>query len=603
MQDFKQRTLIQESAGKIGQIISIAGWVHNLRKLGKLNFLLLRDRSGVLQVVVQDEVELEKIRNLQPGSVLGITGKVSATENTDLKVELVDPKIEMINAVTEAWPIEINKPEMNVNLDTLLENRAISLRHPQQAAIFKIQGVMAQAYREFMVKNGFVEYFGPAMLASASEGGAELFRINYMGKPAILAQSNQLYKQMMVGVYERVFAMQKWFRAENSNTRRHLTEGIQYEFEMGFIDSISDVMDKLNEVLITMLAAVEEKCQTELKLIGKQLVSMPADKRIPRLKFKEAVGIVAEITGEDTASWDDLTTESEKVLCEYARKQFGSDFIFITNYPKGKFYAYRDENGEFHNFDLLCREAEIVSGGRRIDNYDQLVASIQKEGLNPEDFAEYLSIFKYGMPPHGGFGLGLERFTMMALGLDNIREATLFPSDTKRIASQSVADPKVFGPVAIKKAIKQLFVDADLEFEVTKHEPTPTSEDSAKVRGLSLESGIKALILRDKKSGKNIMVNVPAHRKLDMSKVNEQLGKGVYKFEFERPEAIQEKYGLQVGGVPPFGHVFGIDTYIDGSVYGTEIVAFNNADQSESLICKSEDLAKVLSAKVGDFAA
>jgi len=601
----KPRSLVSESISQIGSRIKIAGWLANVRKLGKLNFVLVKDRSGVVQVVVEAGAEFDKVKSLQPGSVLELEAEVQATANTELGVELINPIINVINAVTAGWPVEINKPELNVNIDTLLENRAITLRHPKQAAIFKVQGVMAQTYRQFMIDNGFTEYFGPAILASASEGGAELFRVDYMGKPAILAQSNQLYKQMMVGVYERVFAMQKCFRAENSNTRRHLTEIMQFEFEMGFIKDMSEVMEKIEAVTSHIVRQVAVKCGREIALLGVRLVQLPESGKYPRLKFTEALELVAKLTAEDTSKWDDLSTDSEKVLCEWSRQTHGSDFIFVTNYPKGKFYAYRDAVGVLQNFDLLCRDAEISSGGRRIDNYESLVASIKRDGLNPDDFSEYLSIFKYGMPPHGGFGLGMERFTMLMLGLDNIREATLFPSDTKRIASQTVATAKIFGQEAIKREVKLLFVNADVEFSVLKHEPTPTSEDAAKVRGLELSTGVKALILREKKSGKNVLINIPAHKKLDMGKVSAFFatqGQGA-KFEFEKPDVINASTGLVVGGVPPFGHVFGIETYIDSSVFATETAAFNNADQRESLLCKSADLRKVLTAKEGNFCA
>lgn len=600
------RTLTSELPGAKNNNaeVLVKGWLHNLRVMGKLAFVTLRDRTGMVQVVVDDQETIKAIKNLQPGSILYVIGKINPTVKTDLGVEIINPKIEVVNAVTDAWPLEINKPELNANLDTILENRALALRHPKQAAIFKIQGVMAQAYREFMVKEGFFEFFGPAMIASSSEGGAEVFKLNYFGSEATLAQSNQLYKQIMVGVYERVFGMAKWFRAEKSNTRRHLTEGTQYEFEMGFINDFHDVMDVLDSVLRHMLAAVNEKCQPQLSLLGVELVKAPASQKIPRYKFSDAIRVYTERTGVDTTGWKDLDPDSEKELCQYAREKYGSDFIFVTNYPKGVFYAYKDEEGVYHNFDLLCREAEIVSGGRRIDNHDKLVEAIRSVGMNPDSFSEYLSIFKYGMPPHGGFGLGLERFTMMALGLENVREASLFPSDTKRIASQALQEKRVSGAEQIKKAIKQLFVDNDLEFQVLKHEPTPTSEDAARVRGLDLGTGIKALILKDKKTGDNVLVAIPADKKLDIKAVTAAYSELVNKdakLEFENPVIIKERYGLEVGGVPPVGEVFGVKTLVDQSVFAQERVAFNNSDQSESLLCKSVDLDKIIGGKRGNY--
>ncbi len=594
-----KRLILKELSKKATKQVFIKGWIHNIRELGSIVFVILKDRSGKIQIVVENEKDVDILSKLQPGTILYVKGKVQKTDKTKEGVEIIEPKIEYINKVKKAWPIEINKPNLRENIDTILDYRALSLRHEKQAAVFKIQGVMAQAYREFMIENGFKEFFGPAMTASSSEGGTEVFKLDYFGKQATLAQSNQLYKQIMVGVFERVFGMAKWFRAENSNTRRHLTEGMQYEFEMGFIDGLEDIFEKLEGVIRYMLEKTEEKCQEELQLLEIKLTQVPEKEKFPVLHFSKAIKIVEKRTGEDTRNWDDLTPEAERELCAYAREKYNSDYIFIKHFPKGVFYAYKDEKGVFHNFDLLCREAEIVSGGRRVDNYDKLVEAIEKEGMDPKDFKEYLSIFKYGMPPHGGFGLGFERFTMLALGLENIRQATIFPSDPKRVAAQHLPDNGIKGAEKIKKEIKKLFVEADLEFQVLKHKPTPTSKDSAKVRGLDINTGVKSLILKEKKSGKNVLVNVPAHKKLDIKAFerfyienNKNVKKA--KFEFEKPERIKKLYGLEVGGVPPFGEVFGVKTYIDPRIFDTEKSAFNNSDQKESLLCKSADLKKVL---------
>jgi nondiscriminating aspartyl-tRNA synthetase len=599
-----ERTLNSQLSDKIASKVLVKGWLHNFRLLGKLGFAMLRDRTGLVQVVVDEAKVLDELKALQPGSVLEVEAEVAATDKTELGVELIKPAVKIVNAVTHPWPVEINKPELKANLDTVLENRALTLRHQRNIAIFKIQGEMARAYREYMANQGFTEFFGPAMTASSSEGGAEIFKFDYFGGEATLAQSNQLYKQMMVGVYEGVFAMQKWFRAENSNTRRHLTEGLQYEFELGFIDSIDDVLLHLEGAVSHMINSVAMNCAKELAVLGNNLVKLPEPgKRFPRLKFSETAEILAKRMGEDTSTWDDMSTEAERELCAYAREEYGTDFIIVTNYPKGKFYAYRDETGMIHNFDLLCRDAEIVSGGRRVDNYDKLVAAIKAEGMNPDAFSEYLSIFKYGMPPHGGFGLGFERFTMLALGLDNIREASMFPSDTKRVASQQIQLKKVFGPGAIKRAIKQLFVESGVDFQVLTHEPTPTSEDAAKVRGFELGTGVKALILRNKKTGANLMVAIPADKKLNIKAVEAKYAvkNPGAKLEFEKPETITERYGLVIGGVPPFGHVFGVETYADKSILDTEVAAFNNAEQTESLLTTSKAIEQTLVAEWGEF--
>lgn len=605
-----KRTLAKETKTKIGESLLLKGVVHNARIMGKLAFIILKDRSGKVQVVVTDPDLVKELKALGTGSILEVEGLVKESDKTDLGVEVEASTVRVINAVTAAWPVEINKPDLKANLDTLLENRALTLRHDNQAAIFKIQGTMSQAYREYMVANDFTEFFGPAMIASSSEGGAEIFKLDYFGKKATLAQSNQLYKQIMVGVYERVFGMAKWFRAENSHTRRHLTEGTQYEFELGFIESLEDIFVYLEGAIKAMLRAVEEKHQHELEVLGSELVRLPAAEgktkgRFPKLTFSEAIKIVAERTGEDTTAWDDLTTESERELCSYAREQYETDFLIVTNYPKGKFYAYKDESGTYHNFDLLCREAEIVSGGRRVDNYDVLVSEIEAEGMDPAAFEEYLSIFKYGMPSHGGFGLGMERFTMLALGLENIREASLFPSDPTRVASQQLADERISGADQIKKLIKQQFVEADAEFSILKHEPTPTSEDSQRVRaeaGAPTTAGVKALIMRDKKTGENFMAAIPHDQRLDRKALEARVG---CKLEFEKPELILKRYGLEVGGIPPFGQVFGIPTFVDAKVFASStdsaMSSFNVGELTESLICPTSELQKVLPGEVGEF--
>lgn len=428
-----KRTLIQNL--KKGQEATIQGWLHNFRNLGNVGFAHVRDRTGIVQAVFEGKEAIEELDHCQVGTVLELEGAVLAQKSGQL--ELSNPHYKILSKVTSVPPVQFQVKELKENLDTLLDHRAISLRHERYRAIFKIQMTLVQAYREFLTQEGFVEYFGPAMTAASSEGGSEVFKIPYFDGEATLAQSNQMYKQIMVGVYERVFSLAKWFRAENSNTRRHLTEGSQFEFELGFIKDFHDVMDHLDAVLRHMIAAVHQNCEQELEHIGYEKIQVPQAK-FPRISFAEACEIFAGMSGQDTSDWKDLTTEAERALCDYARKEYGSDFIFITNYKKGVFYAYKDEEGVYQNFDLLCREAEVVSGGQRIHKLEQLSQAIEEAGLELAAFSEYLSIFRHGMPPHGGFGMGLERLTMLFLGLDNIREASLFPSDPKRVASQHV---------------------------------------------------------------------------------------------------------------------------------------------------------------------
>jgi len=430
-----ERTLIGQLTEKIGEEVMLKVYLKHNRDLGGVTFLIVEDRTGKAQVVLERAELLELVKNLHFGSVLEIYGKVAKSKSRGFPVEVVAGEIKILCAVNEVMPVDLERNRLKISIDTELDHRSLTLQHEENKAIFKIQARLVQAYREYMISLGATEFFGPAIIGASSEGGAEIFRVPYFGHKATLAQSSQLYKQTLVKVFERVFAVAKCFRAENSNTRRHLTEATQYEFEMGFINDFNDVMEVLEGAIRFMIGAIQKDCAGELAFLKTNLPLLPEGK-FPRIKFGEVKEILAGKL--DLAGEKDMTTETEKMICAYTREKFGSDFVFITNFEKGVFYCYKDENGVYQNFDLLCREAEIVSGGRRIDNYEKLVASITGSGMKPADFSEYLEIFKYGMPPHGGFGLGLERSTMLFLGLDNIRKTTLFPSDPKRVAGKRV---------------------------------------------------------------------------------------------------------------------------------------------------------------------
>jgi len=432
-----ERSYVKELSSQVGQKVLVKGYVTAIRKHGSLAFLNLRDRSGNVQIVINDRKNLDLIDDLNLSSVISVNGDVVESSATKLGVEIQNPEIFVLTKVNEILPIEVYKDSLNIHLDTDLDYRSISIRQEKYRAIFKVQAVLVAAYREYMTGASATEFFGPAMTSASSEGGAEVFNLPYFESKATLAQSNQLYKQMMIPVFEKVFALQKWFRAENSNTRRHLTEGSQMEFEMGFIDSFSDVMDELENVMRFMLEKVRENCVFELEYLKIDLPITP-EGQFPRLKFSEVKEILEKEYGMSTKHWKDMTTEGEKAILDYSREKLGSEFLFITNFDKGVFYAYKDVNGVYQNFDLLCREAEIVSGGQRVHDYETLLSSIKEAGMNSDDLEEYLAIFKYGMPPHGGFGIGLERLTMLVLGLENIREATLFPSDPRRVAGKRV---------------------------------------------------------------------------------------------------------------------------------------------------------------------
>ncbi len=591
------RIISTETKQKIGEKVEVRGWINSVRLLGKIGFLILRDRGGNIQVVLENADQIAKVKHLQPGSIVTVLGTVSESTQTDLGIELINPEIEVVSAVTEALPVEYNKRELNADIDTILDYRPLTLRNERIRAVFKIQATMVGAYREYLTNNGFTEFFGPNIISASSEGGTELFTVNYFDEEVKLSQSAQLYKQMMVGVYERVFALMKCFRAEKSNTRRHLTEATQFEFEMGFIDSVDDVMDMLESTVKYMVKKVKEVNAHELKVLGKEIVLAPEDVKFPRITFKDALQLYFDRTGKDERHEIDLSPDAERELCKYAHEEFGTDFIFVTQFLRKKtaFYAHpNEENPEVTNyFDLLCREAEICSGGQRIHEHDMLEDSLRLKGLNPDDFRDYLAIFKYGMPKHGGFGMGMERLTMLMLGLENIREATLFPSDTKRVASVGLKRKKVTGDI-LSKRIRVMMEEKGIKFEYQKHEPVRTSEEAAAVRGTKLEEGIKALILRGKQTGKNIMFCLPATEKIDMNKLKELEGES---FEFEKPEVILEKYGIEVGGVPPFGFLFGLKTYYSKTIK-QETSNFNSGTRTDSITIKTADLLDLVGTEV-----
>jgi nondiscriminating aspartyl-tRNA synthetase len=593
-----ERTLIAKLKENLEQQVLLKGSIQNIRDLGKIMFLILRDRTGQVQIVIEDQALITDLRKLQPGSILKIEGKVSATNSTELGVEIHAPKLEVLQAVTEQWPLDLTKKEISANLETLLDHRPISLRHQRSQAIFKIQARMVQAYREFLIKEGFVEFFGPNIIGASSEGGTELFKVDYFDNEAMLSQSAQLYKQMMVGVYERVFALMKCFRAENSNTRRHLTEATQFEFEMGYIEDFTEIMDMLERIIKYIVEVINNDCAAELSVLGVELAKAPKDVAFPRVNFHDALELVFKRTGVDERGEMDLSPMAEAELCKYAREEHGTDFIFVPHFLRKKtaFYAKANEqNPEVTNyFDLLCREIEIASGGQRINDYDELVESLKLKGLDPEHFTDYLSIFKYGMPKHGGFGMGMERLTMMLLGLDNIRESTLFPSDPKRIAGVRISGKTFFGESLFPEILRRLRKN-NIEFKHLEHKAASTSEESANIRGTKLEQGVKALILRSKKTGKNYMVCVRADLKLNLKLIEGIVGE---KLEFESPEGIKDRYGLDLGAIPPFGNLLGLNVYITKNILEQEEIAFNAGTKSDSILMKSKDLVRMTQAEL-----
>jgi len=598
-----RRVLASELQQHVNTTVKLRGWLNNLRPFGKLNFLILRDRSGFTQVVIEDKEEFKKVSHLQPGSILTITGKAIMSSQAGLGAEIVSPKIEVESPIHDVPPIDYYKPEIQSDLEFILDNRPIALRNRQIQAVFKIQSAIAHAYRLYMhdVVQA-VEYFAPNLIGASSEGGAEFFTVDYFGHTATLAQSSQLYKQIMVGVNERVFALMPFFRAEPSHTPRHLTEGKQLEFEMGFFDHWHELLDIQENCIKYIVKYLHEQCASDIATLGGKIIKAPENVPFPRLTFAEAQELYFQRTGIDERHEPDLSPAAERELCQYASEKFGTDLLFVIDWKTSKrpFYAYpMENNSELTNtFDLLCNGTEITSGGQRRHTYDAMLEGIKMKGMNPGDFTDYLSIFKYGMPPHGGFGMGLERLTMTILKLKNIREASLFPSDPKRIAGNKIKAHLFFGSENIRNEIIRLIKHFEMKYEHLKHEPTPTSEDSARVRGTLPEEGVKALILRGKQTKKNYQLNIPSHLKLDMKAVAEAVGE---KCEFEDPAIILERFGIAVGGIPPFGQLLNLDTYFDEKISKCPRAAFNCGMQTESIIMQTDDLVKLVQPKIGNF--
>jgi nondiscriminating aspartyl-tRNA synthetase len=431
-----ERVYSTDISKHIGKKITVKGWVHKLRKLGAISFLVIRDRDGLVQAIIDAGSENDKIKDLTTESVVSITGDVVAEARAPQGAEIHVTGVEIISPVTEDVPISLNKKDLNVNLDTLFDNRPLTLRAPSQRAIFKVQGEILAGFRDFLSDKKFTEINTPKIVEAGLEtGGAEMFDFKYFGKKAYLSQSPQMYKQIMVGVHERVFETAFIYRAEKHSTSRHLNEYLSLDLEMGFISSWTDIMDLEEEMLRSIMSRLEKESADELALLGATLPNM--DKDIPRLKLSEVQEILEKEYKEKCLGEPDLEPIHERQICEYAAKHLGSEFVFVTHYPVSKrpFYTYEDpENpGETLSFDLLFRGVEITTGGQRFHLYNDYVERMKGRGMDIADWSDYLSVFKFGMPPHGGLAIGCERITAKILGLDNAKEASLFPRDINRL--------------------------------------------------------------------------------------------------------------------------------------------------------------------------
>lgn len=430
-----ERTLILDCNNKILEAVKIAGFVGAKRDHGKITFLDIVDRSGLIQVVVGGG----KAADLHPQDVVSIIGKVNKRPenltNNNIPTGAIEIYTEDLQVLSKAQelPFDIGMKELDLQLPTLLDFRSLTLRHPKVKAIFKVQASLLSGFRQAALDLGCMEIVVPTIVAGATEGGAEVFKVDYFDKKAYLSQSPQLYKQMLVPVYERVFTIAKAYRAEPSVTTRHLTESTQMDIEIGFIE-FKDLLDFLEQVATSMLKAAEEKCKDILEDFGVEKIGF---EKIPRLSLREAQEVIFKEFGRDNKKEKDLTPQDEIDLCKWSKQKYNSDFVTITHFPTSAkpFYTMPDPKDPEYSlsYDLLFRGLEILSGSQRINDYDILVANIKDRGMNPESFELYLQAFKYGCPPEGGFSFGLERVTMHFLNLANVREASLFPRDMERV--------------------------------------------------------------------------------------------------------------------------------------------------------------------------
>lgn len=417
-----------------GEEVRINGAIHKIRDMGDMAFIVLRKREGLVQTVYEEGLTNISIKDLHEEDTVEVSGVVAKEERAPQGFEIRLREVKVLSQPTEAMPIAVNKWKLNTSLEAKLDYRPLTLRNVRERAKFRIQEGIVRGFRDFLQQKGFTEIHSPKIGARGAEGGANLFRLEYFHKHAVLAQSPQFYKQMMVGVFDRVFEAAPVFRAEKHNTKRHLNEYTSLDFEMGYIDSFQDIMEMETGFLQYTMKLLEKDYEKELQLLG---VTLPKTDRIPQVRFDEAKKLVAEKYGHVIRNPYDLEPEEEVLIGRYFKEEMDADFVFVTHYPSKKrpFYAMDDpDDATFTlSFDLLFHGLEITTGGQRIHDYQMLTDKLAERGMTDEGMEQYMMIFKHGMPPHGGLGIGLERLTMKLLGEDNVRETTLFPRDINRL--------------------------------------------------------------------------------------------------------------------------------------------------------------------------
>ena len=417
-----------------GKEVKVNGAVHTIRDMGDVAFVVLRKREGLLQCVFEEGVTAFDIKTLKEASTVEVEGVVAVEDRAPNGIEVRLKTIKVLSEPTEPMPLAISKWKLNTSLEAKLSMRPISLRNVRERAKFKIQEGIVRGFRDFLFQEGFTEIRTPKIGAKGAEGGANMFRLEYFHRPAVLAQSPQFYKQMMVGVFDRVFEAAPVFRAEKHNTKRHLNEYTSLDFEMGYIDGFEDIMAMETGFLQYTMELLQKDYAKELKMLN---VVLPKVDKIPTVRFDEAKKLVSEKYNRQIKNPFDLEPEEEVLISQYFKEEHDADFVFVTHYPSKKrpVYAMDDPADPTYtlSFDLLFRGMEITTGGQRIHDYNMFIQKIEDRGMTTEGMEQYLSAFKHGMPPHGGLGLGLERLTMKLLGEENVRETTLFPRDLSRL--------------------------------------------------------------------------------------------------------------------------------------------------------------------------
>ncbi len=429
-----ERIRTSEAAGFVGREVRLQGWLHQFRALGKVNFLIVRDGWGTFQALVDDETTLATLHGVGVESIIEVRGRIVAEPQAPGGAELHETRVTILEAIHEPPPVELNKREMRAALDTFLEQAAVGLRHPMRRAILRIEAAMIAGFRAHLGAQGFTEIHTPKILGTATEGGANVFTVDYFGQPAFLSQSPQLYKQMAVGFFERVFEVGPVFRAEPHATTRHLASYVSLDAEFGFIEDHRTIMAMLTGTIAAMVEAARA-LPDALALAGAAVPDVSAT--IPAIAFPDAQELLLARHGLDCRGEPDLAPEHERLLGAWALEEYGSDFLFVTGYPLAKrpFYTHPDpvDPRRSNGFDLLFRGLELVTGGQRLHRHADYLAALESHGMSPEPFADYLKVFRYGMPKHGGFAIGIERFLMQLLGLPNVRLAALFPRDLNRL--------------------------------------------------------------------------------------------------------------------------------------------------------------------------